>query len=92
MLWYADFWNRVFSQRSTSLYLVNQGLLEQFKLEILKHPPFSPDLVPNDYHLFIHMKKKIGYQYFGDEKLRDAATGWLKAQGEDLYADGIVKK
>ncbi|KAJ4446857.1 hypothetical protein ANN_13557 [Periplaneta americana] len=30
--------------------------LQEFNWKVLDHPPYSPDLVPSDYHLFMHMK------------------------------------
>lgn len=71
---------------------VTQVLLGQFQWDVFKHPPYSPDLAPSDYHLFMHMKKWLGSQRFDDdEELKDAVTGWLKAQAADFYAEGISK-
>jgi len=30
-------------------------------LEVLPHPPYSPDLAPTDYHLFDLMKRNAGW-------------------------------
>jgi len=38
---------------------VTTALLEKFKWDILDHPPYSPDLKPSDFHLFLHLKKNI---------------------------------
>jgi len=38
---------------------VTTGLLEKFKWDILDHPPYSPDLAPGDFHLFLHPKKHL---------------------------------
>jgi len=32
-------------------------LLQQFRWEVFDHPPYSPDLAPSDYQLFMHLKK-----------------------------------
>ena len=33
-------------------------LLQEFCCEVFNHhPPFSPDLAPSDFHLFLHLKK-----------------------------------
>ena len=54
-------------------------LLQNFKWEILEHPPYSPDLAPSDYHLFQHLKNWLGSKSFhDDEELKDAVGGWLK--------------
>jgi len=33
----------------------------------LPHPPYSPNLVPSDYHLFGPMKKMLGGQKFASD-------------------------
>ncbi|GFT76226.1 transposase [Trichonephila clavipes] len=40
--------------------LVTKALLEQFKGEVLDHPPYSPDLVPSDFLLFHYLKSHLG--------------------------------
>lgn len=69
-----------------------KALLEQFKWDIFSHPPYSPDLAPSDFHLFMHLKKWLGSQRFEDDgELKDAVSSWLKAQAADFYAEGISK-
>ncbi|GBM55089.1 hypothetical protein AVEN_55973-1 [Araneus ventricosus] len=34
-----------------------QELLDQFGWEIFDHPPYSPDLAPSDFHLFLKLKE-----------------------------------
>ena len=38
---------------------VTTALLEKFKWDILDHPPYSPDLAPSDFHLFLHLKQHL---------------------------------
>jgi len=33
-----------------------QALLQKFRWDLFDHPPYSPDLAPNDFHLFSWMK------------------------------------
>jgi hypothetical protein len=33
-----------------------RALLEHFSCELFEHPPFSPDRVPSDYHLFTYRR------------------------------------
>ena len=35
--------------------------------ELLSHPPYSPDLAPSDFHLFIHLKKSLRGRAFEDD-------------------------
>ena len=32
-------------------------LLQEFSWKVFNHPPYSPDLAPCDFHLFLHLKK-----------------------------------
>ncbi len=34
--------------------------LEDFKWDVFRHSPYSPDLVPSDYHLFLQLKVALG--------------------------------
>jgi len=40
------------------------ALIRLFNLEIFNHPPYSPDLVPGDYHLFTKMNVSLATQHF----------------------------
>jgi len=35
-------------------------IVDSLGLEVLPHPPYSPDLAPSDYRLFGLMKKMLG--------------------------------
>ena len=53
--------------------------IASFGWTTLLHPPYSPDLVPSDYHLFILMKKGLrGLHYVSDEEVKTAVMKWLK--------------
>ncbi|GBM44750.1 Histone-lysine N-methyltransferase SETMAR [Araneus ventricosus] len=55
-----------------------QESLDQFGWEIFDHPPYSPDLAPNDLNLFLNLKEFVGGKRFGsDEELENAVTTWL---------------
>ena len=41
-----------------------QELIGSFGWEQLNHPPYSPDLAPSDYHVFLHLKKHLGGQRY----------------------------
>jgi histone-lysine N-methyltransferase SETMAR len=50
------------------------------KFEVLKHPPYSPDLAPSDYQLFGPMKEYLRGQKFADDsEVMEAVQSWLKA-------------
>jgi histone-lysine N-methyltransferase SETMAR len=37
-----------------------QDLITTFCWEQFNHPPYSPDLVPSDFHVFLHLKTFLG--------------------------------
>ena len=39
-----------------------QNLIMTFGWEQFDHPPYSPDLVPSDFHLFVHVKSFLAGQ------------------------------
>ncbi|KAJ4436716.1 hypothetical protein ANN_16848 [Periplaneta americana] len=50
--------------------------LQEFNWEVLDHPPYSPDLAPSNYNLFIHMKMWLGSKRFdNDEELKTSVVG-----------------
>jgi transposase len=54
-------------------------LLKQFNWELFDHPPYSPDLVPSDYHLFMHMKNWLRSQCFNNKELKADVETWLSS-------------
>ncbi|UYV76915.1 hypothetical protein LAZ67_14002389 [Cordylochernes scorpioides] len=69
-----------------------QTLLENFKWEIFTHPPYSPDLVPSDFHLFPALKLHLGGKHFAnDDEVQGKANYWLRRQDTAWYNSGINK-
>jgi hypothetical protein len=57
-----------------------RALLEHFSWELLDHLPYSPDLAPSDYHLFIYLKNWLGSQCFiNTEELMEGVKTWLSS-------------
>jgi len=55
-------------------------LLQQFRWEVFDRPPYSPDLAPSDYHLFMHLQKWLASQSFeDDDRLKTGVTTWFKS-------------
>lgn len=47
--------------------------------EIFGYPPYSPDLIPRNFHLFPKLKDCLGgKQFVIDEELKQAVTARLK--------------
>ena len=66
--------------------------LRDLKFEVLKHPPYSPDLAPSDFHLFGPMKEHLRrHKFADDDKIMEAVQSWLKAMPKSFFLDGICK-
>ena len=74
----------------TAAYTVDT--LHTLKFEVLKHPPYSPDLVPSDFHSFGPMKEHLRGQKFADDsKVMEAVQSWLKATPKSFFLEGTRK-
>lgn len=60
------------------------------KLQLLPHPPYSPDISPCDYYLFPKLKSSLrGRHYNSDNEVIAAAEQWFRDQPEEFYLEGI---
>ena len=46
---------------------VMHNLITTCGWEQFDHPPYSPDLAPSDFHLFLHLKSFLAGQRFHDD-------------------------
>jgi transposase len=54
--------------------------LSSKQITVLEHPPYSPDLAPNDFFLFPKIKKILKGTHFDDtDNIRSNTTAALKA-------------
>ena len=69
-----------------------QDLITSFTWQQMDHPPFTPDLAPSDFHLFLHLKKFLGSKRFDDDDdLKDVVQKWLTSQAAAFYEEDIQK-
>jgi hypothetical protein len=68
-----------------------QDLIATFGLEQLDHPPYSPDLAPRDFHVFLHLKTFLGGRWFHDDKVKEAINTWFASQVASFYGTEIQK-
>ena len=61
-----DFDNAIILHDNARPHVANKTVnkLKKFHWEFLEHPPYSPDLVPSDFHLFSSLKKFLAGQRF----------------------------
>ena len=53
--------------------------LHKLKYELVRHPPYSPDLAPSDYYLFPNLKKWLGGKRFtSNSDVMDAVSYILR--------------
>jgi histone-lysine N-methyltransferase SETMAR len=58
------------NQNHTAHHTVKQ--IQDFKLEVLPHPPYLPDLAPSDFHLFWPLKDALLVRNFrSDEEVEE---------------------
>jgi len=59
---------------------------------IMDHLPYSPDLAPSNFHLFLHLKKHLtGEKFDDDDEVQEGVMTWFKEQAADFYDLGIKK-
>jgi len=62
-------------------------------LEILSHPPYSPDITPSDYHLFWSMTHGLSEQHFTSyEDIKNCIDDWIVSKDEAFFRRGIHMK
>ncbi|GBM45444.1 Mariner Mos1 transposase [Araneus ventricosus] len=69
---------------------VTQNLIQQFGWEQFDHPPFSPDLAPSDYHLFLNLKRDFGERRFDrDYDAENGVQQWPSSEAASFFEEGI---
>lgn len=64
--------------------------LTNYKWEVLPHPPYSPDLAPSDYHLFLSLSSFLKEKVYDDkEHLKNDLDTFFTSKPEEFYARGI---
>jgi len=72
--------------------LATQKKLAYLGFQCLDHPPYSPDMVLSDYHLFPGLKKKLKVRHFSsDAEVIAAAETWLEGQHSDFFFEWLAK-
>jgi hypothetical protein len=65
--------------------------IQQLKFELLRHPPYSPDLAPCDFHLLPNLKKWLGGKRFAnDNEVIDAVNDYFADLDKSTYQSGIT--
>jgi len=59
--------------------------------QCLNHPPYSLDLAPSEYHLFLGLQKLKGHHFLSDAEVIAAAETWLDRQHSEFFLSGLQK-
>jgi hypothetical protein len=67
----------------TARHTVKQ--IQDLKLEVLPHLPYSPDLAPSDFHFLWSLKDILRGRHFrSDQEVKEAVYGWLAQRPKDF--------
>jgi histone-lysine N-methyltransferase SETMAR len=71
---------------------MTQQKIKELNLEILDHPPYSTDLAPSDYHLFMSLQNHLNNKKFERfEGVNDAIIAYFESKSRSFYKAGIEK-
>ena len=72
--------------------LVTRQKLRELGWEVLLHPPYSPDLAPGDYHIFLSMANELSSRKLATTQ---SCENWLSEffdnREASFYKRGIMK-
>ena len=58
----------------------------------MPHPPYSPDLTPSDYHLFLSLKIHFnGKKFDSNEAVKYELIQFFASNNQAFYESGITK-
>lgn len=64
--------------------------LQELQLETIRHPPYSPDLAPTDYHFFRDLDNFLhGKTFSSEEAVQNAFTQFVESKSPEFYRKGI---
>ena len=74
----------------TPKYTVARAVIQKCGFQLVKDPPYSPDLAPSDYCLFPKIKEELRCHHFArDDNVMNAVDHFLRDQNGAFYAEGI---
>jgi hypothetical protein len=61
-------------------------IIRELRYECIPHPPYSPNLVPSDFHVFGPLKGALsGTQFQNDDEVRSAVHEWLHTRPKEFF-------
>ena len=72
--------------------LATRTKLHELGWDVLPHRPYSPDIAPSDYHLFLSLQNSLQGKSFIDlEDVKKHVENFFSSKPAKFYADGIFK-
>jgi histone-lysine N-methyltransferase SETMAR len=69
-----------------------QDLIMTFGWEQFDHLPYSPDFMPSDFHVFLHLTTFLGgWRFQDDNEVKEAVNMWFVSQAASFYDSRIQK-
>lgn len=69
---------------------LTERTIGQLRWEVLPHPPWSPDLAPSDYHLFLSLRNHLSGKHYEDyDELNSDLTVFFESKPTSFYRRGI---
>jgi hypothetical protein len=68
-----------------------QDLFATFGWKQFDHPSYSPDLLPSDLHMFLHLITFLGGWRFHNDEVKEAVNMWFASQAASFYDAWIQK-
>ncbi len=69
---------------------VTQTKLNNLGIEVLPHPPYSPNLSPPNFHFFKHLDNfKTNRQFQNHAAVEEAFKEFIESRDVDFYRKGI---
>ncbi|KAF7284497.1 hypothetical protein GWI33_022087 [Rhynchophorus ferrugineus] len=66
--------------------------IHELGFELLSYPPYSPDLPPSDYFLFLDLKRMlVGKKFSSNEEVITETDAYFEAKNKSYYKNGIEK-
>jgi histone-lysine N-methyltransferase SETMAR len=67
-------------------------LLNSYSWKVLPQPPYSPDIAPSDFHLFLSLQNALNGQTFPNQnELEEFLDNFFESKPASFYRDGIYK-
>ncbi|GFV43189.1 mariner Mos1 transposase [Trichonephila clavipes] len=64
----------------------------EIRFELLDHPPYSPDLAPSDFFLFLHLKIALrGERFSSNEEAITFVNNCFAEKNSQYYLDGLQR-